>query len=345
MKTALTVVDKIKMSCTGGRTCYHGGSDERGKDELMTISIVVPCYNEAPALLFFYAEFCKLKEEFTPVELELILVNDGSTDATLAVMRKLAMRDSAVHYISLSRNFGKEAAMLAGLETATGDYVAIMDADLQDPPSLLVEMYHILANEDYDSVATRRVTRKGEPPIRSFFARTFYHLINKVSKIELVDGVRDYRLMNRRFVNALLSLKENNRFSKGLFAWVGFKTKYIEFENVERIAGDTKWSFWGLVVYAIEGIVSFTTVPLVVATILGLLCCLGAFGEGVYIIVKNLIFNNPVPGWASLASFILLLGGVQLLCIGVLGQYLAKAYLEVKKRPIYIVAESNIREK
>lgn len=308
----------------------------------MKLTIIVPCYNEAQALPYFYTEFCQLKEQMTDVDFELILVNDGSRDESLSVMQGLATQDKDVFYISLSRNFGKESAILAGLEASTGDYVALMDADLQDPPSLLPEMYRILQEEPYDSVATRRVTRKGEPPIRSFFARLFYRLMNRLSRTELVDGARDYRLMSRKFVNALLSLQEYNRFSKGLFGWVGFRTKWLEYENIERVAGETKWSFWKLLLYAIEGMVAFSTVPLVLSTVIGLLFCLGALCGGVFVIIRQLLFNDPVQGWASIVSLILFLGGIQLLCIGILGQYLAKTYLEVKNRPVYVVGETNM---
>lgn len=273
---------------------------------------------------------------------ELILVDDGSNDGTLPLMLNLAARDTRVRYLSFSRNFGKEAAIFAGLRAAKGDYAVLMDADLQDPPALLPEMYRAVTEEGYDSVATRRVDRRGEPPIRSFFARLFYRLMNKISKTELVDGARDYRLMNRKFVDALLSLEEYNRFSKGLFGWVGFKTKWLECENVERVAGETKWSFFKLLIYAIEGIIAFSTVPLVIATAVGLVCCLLSFGGVGVIVFRKLLFGDPIQGWASTVSILLFMGGVQLLAMGVLGQYLAKTYLETKKRPIYIVKESNV---
>ena len=308
----------------------------------MSISIVVPCYNEQDALPYFYNEFKNLTTMMSYETFELILVDDGSSDKTLETIKDLTVQDERVKYVSFSRNFGKEAAILAGLEHSKGDYVALMDADLQDPPALLPEMYQAVTVEGYDSVATRRVTRKGEPPIRSFFARMFYKIMNKISKTELVDGARDYRLMNRKFVDALLSMKEYNRFTKGLFGWVGFKTKWIEFENVERVAGETKWSFWKLLVYAIEGIVAFSTTPLVIATIIGLLFCVLAFFGTAFIIVRKFLFGDPVQGWASTISALLSIGGVQLLCTGILGQYLAKTYLETKHRPIYIVCESNV---
>ena len=307
----------------------------------MSISIIVPCYNEQEALPYFYKAFQELTQNMVQESFELILVDDGSKDKTLAVIKKLAEADKRIAFISFSRNFGKEAAILAGLRYSKGDYVALMDADLQDPPALLPEMYQAVTQEGYDSAATRRVTRKGEPPIRSFFARRFYRLMNRISNTDLVDGARDYRLMNRKFVNALLSMQEYNRFSKGLFGWVGFKTKWIEFENVERVAGETKWSFWKLLIYAIEGIVAFSTTPLVLATVVGLICCLFAFGGTTFIVIRKLLFGDQIQGWASTISVLLFLGGIQLLCIGILGQYLAKTYLETKNRPVYIVNESN----
>ncbi len=311
------------------------------------ISVIVPCYNEQESLKFYYEEMSRVMDEMSKdgVEFELLLVDDGSRDATLSEMRQLHELDGRVHYISFSRNFGKESAIYAGLSHAAGDYAVIMDADLQDPPSLLPKMYRLVTEEGYDSVATRRVTRKGEPPIRSFFARLFYRLMNKISETDLVDGARDYRLMNRKFVDAILSLQEYNRFSKGLFGWVGFNTKWLEYENVERVAGETKWSFWKLFRYSIEGIVGFSTVPLTISSIFGVLSCVFAFLFMLFIIVRRLCFGDPVAGWASTATIILFLGGVQLLSIGILGQYLAKAYLEVKHRPIYIIKEKDEAEK
>lgn len=307
----------------------------------MSISIIVPCYNEQEALPYFYKAFQELTQNMVQESFELIFVDDGSKDKTLAVIKDLAKADERIAFISFSRNFGKEAAILAGLRYSKGDYVALMDADLQDPPALLPEMYQAVTQEGYDSAATRRVTRKGEPPIRSFFARRFYKLMNRISNTDLVDGARDYRLMNRKFVDALLSMQEYNRFSKGLFGWVGFKTKWIEFENVERVAGETKWSFWKLMLYAVEGIVAFSTAPLVLATVVGLVCCIFAFGGTTFIVLRKLIFGDQIQGWASTISVLLFLGGIQLLCIGILGQYLAKTYLETKNRPVYIVNESN----
>lgn len=304
------------------------------------ISIIVPCYNEEEAIPFFYEEIIKLKKEMKNIEFEYLFVNDGSKDNTLQVLREYGKKDKSVRYISFSRNFGKEAAMYAGLKESTGDYVAIMDADLQDPPALLPEMYRLIQEEGYDAVGTRRVTRKGEPPIRSFFARMFYRIINKMSKVEMVDGARDYRLMKRQVVDAIISLEEYNRYSKGLFSFVGFETKWLEYENVERVAGETKWSFWKLFVYALEGITAFSTVPLVIAGVVGLIFCLIAFVMIVVIICKTLIWGDAVDGWPSLACIIFLVSGVQMFGIGIIGQYLSKTYLETKKRPIYIIKET-----
>ncbi len=304
------------------------------------ISIVVPCYNEEPALPFFYQAIKKLSEEMEEVVFEFVFVDDGSSDGTLGALRKLAKEDRRVRYVAFSRNFGKESAMYAGFQNASGDYIAVMDADLQDPPGLLPQMYRDLKEEGYDCVATRRVTRKGEPAIRSFFARTFYRMINKMSQTQIVDGARDYRLMTRQMLDAILSLTEYNRFSKGIFSWVGFRTKWLEYENVERVAGETKWSFWRLFKYSIEGVVGFTTAPLAIASIIGVIMFLIAFVMIVWIIVKTLVWGDPVAGWPALACIILFVGGVQLFCTGISNQYLAKAYLEVKKRPIYIQKET-----
>ena len=303
------------------------------------ISLVVPCYNEQEVIKLFYDEIQKIKKDFEAVSFEIIFVNDGSKDKTLELMRELSKNDD-VRYVSFSRNFGKEAAMYAGLEVSTGDYVAIMDADLQDPPALLKEMYEILESKEYDSVATRRVTRKGEPVIRSFFARLYYKIINKISKTEIVDGARDYRLMTRQMVNSVLSLKEYNRFSKGIFSWVGYRTKWLEYENVERAAGETKWSFWKLFLYSLESIVAFSTVPLSIASVMGILFCFVAFIIIIFIIVRTLMFGDPTSGWPSMVCIMFFIGGVQLLCLGIMGQYLSKTYLEVKRRPIYIVEET-----
>ncbi len=306
------------------------------------ISIVVPCYNEEATIGLFYEEITKISKEMDYCDFEYIFVDDGSTDKTLSISKELSKKDKRVRYVSFSRNFGKEAAMYAGLKASTGEYVAIMDADLQDPPSMLPEMYKSITEEDYDCVGTRRVTRKGEPPIRSFFARLFYTLINKISEIELVDGARDYRLMTRNYVDSLLRLSERNRFSKGLFAWIGFKTKWLEFENVERIAGETKWSFWKLFKYSIEGIVSFSTAPLFLSSILGIVMCFVAFVAMLFIFFRQLIFEDSVPGWASQACITIMLGGLVMLFIGILGLYLSKIYLEIKNRPIFISREDNI---
>ena len=308
------------------------------------ISIVVPCYNEEEALDYFYEEMNRVMQIMHGVSFELLFIDDGSKDGTFSKIRSLSERDDRVKYVSFSRNFGKEAAIYAGLQNAAGDYVAIMDADLQDPPSLLPDMYRIVTEEGYDSVATRRVTRKGEPPIRSFFARMFYKIMNKISPTDMVDGARDYRLMNRKFVDALLQMSEYNRFSKGLFGWVGYKTKWIEFENVERVAGETKWSFWKLFKYSLEGIVAFSTMPLTLASVFGLISFVSAFVFIVFIVLRRLIFGDPVAGWASIVTIVLFLGGIQLFCMGILGQYLAKTYLETKKRPVYLVGESNIKK-
>ncbi|HIR08965.1 MAG TPA: glycosyltransferase family 2 protein [Candidatus Avoscillospira stercoripullorum] len=304
------------------------------------ITIVVPCYNEEQALPLFYQEITRVAQEMAPVDFEFLFVDDGSKDNTLPVLRSLAEADKRVRFLSFSRNFGKEAGMLAGLQHAKGDFVALMDADLQDPPSLLPELYHAVTQEGYDCAATRRTTRQGEPPIRSFFARQFYRLINRISDADIVDGARDYRLMRRSVVNAILSLGEYNRFSKGIFGWVGFKTKWVPYENVERVAGETKWSFWKLFRYSLEGIVGFSTVPLAMASVLGVVLCLAAAVAILVIVVKTLLFGDPVGGWPSMMCAILFLGGVQLLSIGILGQYLAKTYLETKKRPVYLVRET-----
>lgn len=305
------------------------------------ISVVVACYNEEEALPFFYKEIKKIEKIMNYVDFEYIFVDDGSRDKTLSIIKDLSNKDKKVKYLSFSRNFGKEAAMYAGLKYSTGDYVTLMDADLQDPPSLLPEMYKYIKEEDYDQVGTRRSNRKGEPVIRSFFARMFYKIINKMSKVEMVDGARDYRLMKRQVVDAILSLAEYNRYSKGLFSFVGFKTKWIEYKNIERVAGKTKWSFWKLFKYAIEGITAFSTVPLSFASFLGVFMCLIALIFIVIIIVKTIIYGDPVGGWPSLSCIILFASGIQLLCIGIIGQYLSKTYLESKNRPIYIVKEKD----
>ena len=309
----------------------------------MLLSIVVPCYNEQEALPYFYEEICRVADEMKSshgADFEFIFVDDGSKDKTLSIARELHKQDERVRYISFSRNFGKEAGILAGLEAAKGDYVAMMDADLQDPPALLPQMLDALLEEDYDCAATRRTNRKGEPPIRSFFARMFYKIINRLSDADIVDGARDYRLMRRRMVDAILALPEYNRFSKGIFGWVGFKTKWLEYVNVERVAGETKWSFWKLFLYSLEGIVAFTTAPLALASLIGIIFCVLAFVMILFIIVRTLLFGDPTSGWPSMVCIIFLCSGVQLFCMGVLGQYLAKTYMEVKHRPVYIVRET-----
>lgn len=304
------------------------------------LSIVVPCYNEEENVAFFYEELIKNRDFFEKeqLDLEIIYVDDGSKDQTVKEVKNLAKNDKRVHLVSFSRNFGKEAAIYAGLTHAKGDYVVMMDADLQDPPSLLPEMFSYL-EKGYDSVATRRVSRKGEPPIRSFFARMFYRIMNKISDTDIVDGARDYRLMTRRVVEAILSMGEYNRFSKGIFGWVGFETKWVEFENVERLRGETKWSFWKLFLYSIEGITAFSTAPLAISSFIGVLFCILAFVAIIFIIAKTLIFGDPVGGWPSLVCIIFLVSGVQLFCLGIVGQYLSKTYMEVKHRPIYLIKE------
>lgn len=312
------------------------------------ISLVVPCYNEEESLPVFYREAARVAAEMRAAHddlaFELVLVDDGSSDKTLEVMRGLAAGTEEgleVRWTSFSRNFGKEAALLAGLRSARGDYVATLDADLQDPPALLPEMYRLLMDEDYDNVATRRVDRAGEPPVRSFCARAFYRIINRLSDADIVDGARDFRLMRRRMVDGILELGEYNRFSKGIYGWVGFKTRWLPFENVERVAGETKWSFWGLLRYSIEGIVAFSTAPLSAASLIGVVLCLLSIVFALVIVVRTLLFGDPVAGWPSLACIVLFVGGLQLACLGVIGQYLAKTYLETKARPLYLVRESS----
>ncbi len=307
---------------------------------MKVLSAIVPCYNEEENIVDFYHEFMKNEAFFREkdVALELLFIDDGSKDNTAAEVKKLAGVDERVRLVSFSRNFGKEAAIYAGLEKARGDYVVFLDADLQDPPSLLPEMYGYV-EQGYDSVATRRVTRKGEPPLRSFFARIFYRLMKKISRTEIMDGARDYRLMTRQVVDAILSMGEYNRFSKGIFGWVGFETKWLEFENIERKKGETKWSFWKLFLYSIDGITAFSTAPLAFAAFMGVLFCLAAFALIIFTIVRKAIFGDPTSGWPSLVCIISLISGVQLFCLGIVGQYLAKTYMEVKRRPIYLVKE------
>lgn len=311
--------------------------------ELLTV--IVPCYNEEEAVPYFYEEMCRTVEEFhrrwPQMAFEFLFVDDGSRDGTMRVVKALREKDERVRYVSFSRNFGKEAAIYAGLEKSRGDYVVLMDADLQDPPGLLPEMFAALCEEGYDSAATRRSTRKGEPPVRSFFARCFYRLINKMSKTEIVDGARDYRIMTRKMADAILSMGEYNRFTKGIYGWVGFSTKWISYENVERVAGETKWSFWKLFLYSLEGIVAFSTVPLALAAVLGMLMLIFAFLLIVFIICRTLIFGDPTSGWPSMVCIIVFIGGIQLFSVGIMGQYLAKTYMETKHRPIYISREES----
>ncbi len=308
------------------------------------ISIIVPCYNEQEVLPLFYNEITKtmnkMKANNPQLEFELLFVNDGSKDSTLEKLRELAKESSNVRYISFSRNFGKEAGMFAGLQNARGDYVVIMDADLQHPPKFIPEMYDYVKNQGYDCAATRRITRAGESKIRSWFARKFYKIMNKISHTEIVDGAQDFRFMTRQMVNAILEMNEYNRFSKGIFSWVGFNTKYIEYENVERAAGTTAWSFKNLFFYSLEGIFAFSTAPLALASLLGILSCLVAFIIIVVIIIKTLAFGENVQGYPTIVCAIFFVGGLQLFCIGILGQYLSKTYLETKKRPIYIIKET-----
>ncbi len=307
------------------------------------LSIIVPCFNEQEALPIFYDELNKVLKNMD-IDHEIILVDDGSRDETLKVMRELAKKDKKIRYLSFSRNFGKEAAMYAGFINARGDYALTMDADMQDPPSLLPKMYEIIKTGEYDSVATRRVDRKGESKIRSFFARLFYKIINRISDAQIVDGARDFRMMDRRMLDAIISMCEYNRFSKGIFGWVGFKTYWLDFENVERVAGKTSWSFWGLTKYAIDGIINFSNVPLDIASFIGLLMTAVAFVMLIFIIVRKLLFGDPVAGWASTMCVIIFIGGIQLFCLGIMGQYLGKTYMETKHRQHYIIAESNDKD-
>lgn len=308
------------------------------------ITVIVPCYNEQDSLPYFYSELQNVIKEMGTLDFELLFIDDGSKDNTLEKIMDIEQGNQTVSYISFSRNFGKEAAICAGLRNAKGEYVAVMDADLQDPPSLLPEMFRLVSEEGYDCAAARRTTRKGEPFIRSVFARMFYHIMEHISQANMVDGARDYRLMNRKFVDSLLEIGEYNRFSKGLFGWVGFKTKWVEFDNVERIAGKTKWSFWKLFHYSMEGIIAFSSIPLALSSFFGILSFAAAFIFLFFVIIRRLFFGDPVAGWASIVSIILFIGGIQLFCMGILGQYLSKTYLETKKRPIYIVRESNVKE-
>ncbi len=305
------------------------------------VSLIVPCYNEQDSLPLFYNALTETMNGLNNYEFEVLFVDDGSKDNTLPILMDISNRDSRIKYYSFSRNFGKEAAMYAGFCNAKGDYVAVMDADMQDPPSLLPKMLEILEGGEYDSVATRRVSREGEPPIRSFFARCFYKIINKVSDADVMDGARDFRLMNRNMLESIISMSEANRFSKGIFGWVGFKTYWLPYENVERVAGETKWNFWKLFKYSIDGIVNFSNAPLTIASWTGIILTILSFVMVIFVMIRKLAFGDPVQGWASLVCIITFIGGVQLFCIGIMGQYLAKTYMEVKKRPHFIISKSN----
>lgn len=307
------------------------------------ISIIVPCHNEEEMVPIFHKEIAAVSDQLSDAAFELIFVNDGSKDATLAELKRLAALDERVHYLSFSRNFGKEAAMVAGLRHATGDYVAVMDADLQDPPAMLVEMVALIRTGEYDCIGTKRLDRKGEPPIRSFFARQFYHLINRISDTEIVDGARDFRLMTRQMADAVLEMTEYNRFSKGIFSWVGFETKYLSYENQERVAGKTTWSFWSLFKYSLDGIVAFSEAPLAIAALTGFLSFAVAILAALVLTVRTLVFGNETSGWTSLIVIILGMGGLQLLCLGILGKYLGKTFMETKRRPLYILKETDAR--
>ena len=308
------------------------------------ISIIIPCYNEEPVLSTLKEALLEVMNQMNHFHFEVLFINDGSSDKTLDILKSYHKENSCFQYLSFSRNFGKEAAIYAGLQKSKGKYVALMDADMQDPPSLLPEMMNCLNTEDYDCVATRRSDRKGEPPIRSFFAKCFYKMINKMSDTNIVDGARDFRLMKRPMVDAILSMTEYNRFSKGIFGWVGFRTKWISYENIERAAGHTKWSFWKLFLYSLEGIIGFSTAPLALASFLGIFMCIVAFLFIAIIIIKTLVFGDPTSGWPSMVCIMLLIGGIQLFCMGIIGQYIAKTYLESKKRPIYILSENSLEE-
>ena len=308
---------------------------------MKNLSVVVPCYNEEAALPLFYNEITAVAERLASVRFEFVFIDDGSTDGTLALLREYRKRDDRVRFLSFSRNFGKEAGLLAGLRAARGDYVTVMDADLQDPPELLLQMYDGIVTEGYDCVAARRVSRAGEPPLRSMFAGLFYRLMRRISKVEMVDGARDFRLMTRKVADAIISMPESNRFSKGIFGWVGFKTKWVPYEHAPRSRGETKWSIWSLFKYSIDGIVAFSQVPLAISSLAGIVMFLVSLVMIVFIIVRKLLFGDPVSGWASLACIIIFMGSVQLFCTGIMGQYISKMYLEVKGRPLYFVRETD----
>jgi len=303
------------------------------------LSLVVPCYNEEAAIPLFYEEIVKILS-VTREQFEVIFVDDGSKDNTLSILRQIANRDKRIHYISFSRNFGKEAAMLAGLQAARGEYIATMDADGQDPPSLIPQMLEAVISGEYDCAAVRRINRTGEPPVRSFFSRAFYAFMKKITDIEVIDGARDFRLMNRKYLEALLTLPERNRFSKGIFPWIGFKTKWFEYENIKRTAGATKWSFWKLLLYSLDGIIAFSSKPLAIASVMGILLFIAALSFIVFIIIRKMVWGDPVSGWASTVCIILFCSGIQLFTTGILGQYVAKVYTETKQRPQYIIREA-----
>lgn len=313
---------------------------EKEKDRLKKVSLIVPCYNEEESIVLFDEELCKVIRSLDNYKFEVLYVNDGSSDNTLKRIKELKeLRGDWVRYISFSRNFGKEAAMYAGFVNASGDYVAVMDADLQDPPSLLPQMLKILEAGEYDSVATHRSTRKGEPIVRSFFAKAFYRIINKISDADIVDGARDFRLMKRDMVDVIVSMTENSRFSKGIFGWIGFRTYWLAYDNVERVAGQTKWNFWRLFIYSIEGIINFSRMPLTIASYCGLFCTLLSFIAIAVIVIRKILFGDPVQGWASTVCVVLFIGGIQLFCMGILGQYLGRVYSETKNRPHYIASD------
>ena len=305
------------------------------------ISIVIPCFNEEEAIPFFYEETLKVLKTMQLSSFEFVFIDDGSSDRTLEVLKEISAKNKSVHFVSFSRNFGKEAALYAGLSKANGDFISVMDVDLQDPPSLLPQMLEAILKEGYDCAATRRVTRKNEPPVRSFFARKFYKIMGKLSDVPVVDGARDFRLMTRKYKDAVLSLLERNRFTKGIFPWVGFKTKWFAYENVERVAGKTKWSFWKLFLYSIDGIIGFSTKPLAFSAVAGILSLTVTFVLIILIAVRRLVFGDPVQGWASLVCFITFFSGLQLFYTGISGLYISKIYTEVKQRPIYIIKEEN----
>lgn len=309
------------------------------------ISIIVPCYNEEESLMIFYNDFIAMYKMIAhKYDYELILVDDGSKDNTLKIMQDISAKDEKAFYLSFSRNFGKESAMYAGFCNASGNYVAVMDADMQDPPSLLPEMLKLMETDKYDSVATRRVTRAGEPPIRSMFARLFYRIINKISDVNIVDGARDFRLMTKPMVSAIVSMGEYNRFSKGIFGWIGFNTYWLSYENIERAAGASKWNFWKLTKYAVDGLINFSDAPLNMASWLGMLFSLLGFLAVIFIVVRRLVFGDPVAGWASIISVVVFMGGIQLFCLGIIGKYLAKNYMETKHRPHFIISKSNKKD-